>query len=90
MGTTSPEKKGASGGFSFVPRVRSPKAVSFFFPLEEEGSLPVGKEGTTTTVDGSEIRLYNQLRLVVEIPLFYRVWDTSKRWLVLGFLNHQQ
>ena len=23
-------------------------------------------------------------------PMFYRVWNTSKRWLGMGFLNHQQ
>ena len=31
----------------------------------------------------------NQLRLVVEIPLFTRVLAPSKRWLASGFLNHQ-
>jgi len=27
---------------------------------------------------------YTQLRLVVEIPFIYRVWDTSKQGLGLG------
>ena len=31
----------------------------------------------------------HQLRLVVEISLF-RGFHASKRWLALGFLNHQQ
>jgi len=26
---------------------------------------------------------------VDEIPLFTRVWDTSKRWLGMGFLNQR-
>ena len=31
----------------------------------------------------------HQLRLV-SYPIVYKVWDTSKRWLSTGFLNHQQ
>ena len=36
-----------------------------------------------------EIRRENQLRLVI-YPIIYRVLYISKRWLALGFLNHQQ
>ena len=32
----------------------------------------------------------HQLRLVVDIPFFTSGFYTSKRWLALGFLNHQQ
>ena len=43
------------------------------------------------TVDGSEIRLTRQLRLVVEIPLFTVVLAPSKRWGGLGISGcHQQ
>ena len=31
-----------------------------------------------------------QLRLVVDIPLFYKGFIIHPRWLALGFLNHQQ
>ncbi len=41
------------------------------------------------TVDGSEIRRFHQF-MQVRYPSIHRVDDTSKRWLVMGFLNHQQ
>ena len=44
---------------------------------------------TTIPVDGSEIRLTNQLRLVVYLPLFTRVY-TFLGGGCLGFLKHQQ
>ena len=47
--------------------------------------FPMGK----SPVDGSEIRLTHQLRLVVENPIIYKVLAPSQV-VIAGFLNHQQ
>ena len=49
----------------------------------------MGAKGNTVhTVDGSEIRRYSQLRLVVH-PIIYKVLAPSQM-VFAGFLNHQQ
>ena len=37
-----------------------------------------------------EIQLVKTRGLVVEIPIIYKVWAPSNRWLEIGILNHQQ
>ena len=53
-----------------------------------EASPRIHRRRVGDTADGSEIR-----RSPVEVgslwPIMYKVSKTSKRWLALGFLNHQ-
>ena len=43
--------------------------------------MQLAGRGLVLNIVGSEIRRENQLRLVVEIPLFTRFWDTSQVFL---------
>ena len=50
--------------------------------------MQLAGRGLVLNIVGSEIRRENQLRLVVEIPLFTRFWDTSQ--VVVWDFFHQQ
>ena len=57
------------------------------YTINQPGRVPFCSEKTYHTVDGSEIRLYNQLRLVVS-PSIYRVFDIQT--VVVCDFFHQQ
>ena len=58
--------------------------------LRQVLSCSKGFQKAFVAVDGSEIWQTHQLGVGSCNLIFYRVSKTSKRWLGMGFLNHQQ